>query len=63
MGIRQHPTAVFCLQMVTNLDWYIFSPDSLQYVLKLENVAKAFSYVRYFFIIIYIKAYTVIVGS
>lgn len=34
---------IVCLQMVKNLDWFIFSPDSLRYKLKLENVAKAFT--------------------
>lgn len=32
--------------MMNNLASFIFSPDSLQYKLKLENVAKAFSYVH-----------------
>lgn len=55
--------------MVKNLDWYIFSPESLQYVLKLENVAKAFLslmfivFHNYMCVLSYVKAYIVIVGS
>lgn len=32
--------------MVKNLDWLIFTPDSLHYKRKLENAVQAFSYVH-----------------
>ena len=47
MSKRPVHNSYICSQMVKNLDWLIFAPDSLHYRLKLEKTVQVFPYLHY----------------